>query len=279
MTIKQVEENTGLTRSIIRFYEKEGLLEITRNESNGYRDYSQEDVEILKKIAYLRTLEVTIEDIKLTKEGKLSLGQVLSKQRKALDKKIDALGKSKLLCEKMLSEGEVHFEDLHIEKYVLDEKTYWKENKDILKLDAVSFSNIWGGTIVWIVLTVICALLTVISFIFMPERMPVQWSDGEATSYVSKAFIFAYPIALVIIRYILKPIIYSKIEINAFYRDMITAYVVNSLCFLTISIEIFTILFTYGIFKNIVVMLVTEGLLLIGLMIVGLLKMSKKTEN
>ena len=36
MTIKDVEERTGLSRSNVRFYEKEKLVEPSRNESNGY---------------------------------------------------------------------------------------------------------------------------------------------------------------------------------------------------------------------------------------------------
>ena len=64
MTIKDVEERTGLSRSNIRFYEKEKLIEPSRNESNGYRDYSKNDVENIKKIAYLRTLGISIEDIR-----------------------------------------------------------------------------------------------------------------------------------------------------------------------------------------------------------------------
>ena len=57
MTIKEVEEQTGLARSNVRFYEKEKLIEPLRKESNGYRDYSEADVENIKKIAYLRTLK------------------------------------------------------------------------------------------------------------------------------------------------------------------------------------------------------------------------------
>lgn len=52
MTIKEVEERTGLTRSNIRFYEKEKLIQPIRNESNGYREYTEKDVEDIKKIAY-----------------------------------------------------------------------------------------------------------------------------------------------------------------------------------------------------------------------------------
>ena len=64
MTIKEVEECTGLSRSNVRFYEKEGLISPARNEKNGYRDYSKSDIENIKKIAYLRTLGISVEDIR-----------------------------------------------------------------------------------------------------------------------------------------------------------------------------------------------------------------------
>ena len=47
-----MEQLTGLKRSNIRFYEKEKLITPTRNESNGYREYTKEDAENIKKIAY-----------------------------------------------------------------------------------------------------------------------------------------------------------------------------------------------------------------------------------
>ena len=43
MTIKEVEEQTGLSRSNLRFYEKEKLIHPARNEKNDYREYSQQD--------------------------------------------------------------------------------------------------------------------------------------------------------------------------------------------------------------------------------------------
>ena len=43
MTIREVEQCTGLERATVRFYEKEELLTLQRLE-NGYRDYSEEDV-------------------------------------------------------------------------------------------------------------------------------------------------------------------------------------------------------------------------------------------
>ena len=56
MTIKEVEEITNLPRSNIRFYEKEKLITPVRNPNNGYREYSEKDVNTIKKIAYLRTV-------------------------------------------------------------------------------------------------------------------------------------------------------------------------------------------------------------------------------
>ena len=46
MNIKEMEERSGLPRSGIRFYESEGLLSPARS-ANGYRDYSESDLETL----------------------------------------------------------------------------------------------------------------------------------------------------------------------------------------------------------------------------------------
>ena len=56
MTIKDVEQKTGLGRSNIRFYEKEKLIEPVKNTNNGYKDYSQEDVDKIKKIGSIGKL-------------------------------------------------------------------------------------------------------------------------------------------------------------------------------------------------------------------------------
>ena len=91
MTIKDVEERTGLSRSNIRFYEKEKLIEPSRNESNGYRDYSENDVENIKKIAYLRTLGISIEDIRNIISEKVTLQEMLETQKEVLKNQITDL--------------------------------------------------------------------------------------------------------------------------------------------------------------------------------------------
>ena len=84
MTIKEVEERTSLSRSNVRFYEKEKLIEPSRNEKNGYRDYSENDVENIKKIAYLRTLGISIEDIRRIMSEKVTLQEMVKKQNEVL---------------------------------------------------------------------------------------------------------------------------------------------------------------------------------------------------
>ena len=72
MTIKEIEDRTGLPRANIRFYESQGLIAPSRGE-NGYRDYSQEDCQTLLKIKLLRKLDCSLEDIRSLQAGERSL--------------------------------------------------------------------------------------------------------------------------------------------------------------------------------------------------------------
>ena len=63
MKIQQAEELAGISKKNIRFYEKEGLLNVTRAD-NGYREYNLEDVNRLKLIKLLRKLDFPLETIR-----------------------------------------------------------------------------------------------------------------------------------------------------------------------------------------------------------------------
>ena len=76
MTIKEIERITGLPRASIRFYETEGLIHPSRGD-NGYRNYSQEDLDTLEKIRLLRQLDCSLEDIRSLQRGELSLERLL----------------------------------------------------------------------------------------------------------------------------------------------------------------------------------------------------------
>ena len=63
MTIKEIETLSGLPRANIRYYESEGLISPKRAE-NGYREYSQADVNVLLRVKLLRALGLTVGQIK-----------------------------------------------------------------------------------------------------------------------------------------------------------------------------------------------------------------------
>ncbi len=83
MTIKDLENRTGMDRATIRFYEKEGLIAPQR-QSNGYRDYSEEDLLTLEKIALLRRLDLPLEDIRAVQKGEVPLCMALERQHQNL---------------------------------------------------------------------------------------------------------------------------------------------------------------------------------------------------
>lgn len=167
MRIQEVEFKTGLTRANIRFYEKEGLIEIDRKE-NGYRDYSEENVDTLLKIKLLRQLNVAIDDIRDTQQNKIELSKILEKRMTEIVREMKDLEKSKMVCKEICDDG-TSYQQLDARKYLsLMEKEiiYMKQNhiststnieKDVIKhepqpwrryfarqMDYAFYSVLWG---------------------------------------------------------------------------------------------------------------------------------------
>lgn len=73
MLLKEACARSGLTKKAVHYYESRGLL-APGVQSNGYRDYSEEDVARLREIATLRRLGVGVEQI----------GEILKSQDKGV---------------------------------------------------------------------------------------------------------------------------------------------------------------------------------------------------
>ena len=69
MKINEVEAQVGITKKNIRFYEEQGLLKPRRNSENGYRDYGEEEVAVLRRIKLMRKLGVPLEEIRRMQAG------------------------------------------------------------------------------------------------------------------------------------------------------------------------------------------------------------------
>lgn len=280
MTIKEVEQITGLTRSNIRFYEKEKLISPERNASNGYREYSEEDIKTIKKVAYLRTLGISVEDIRRISSKEADLYDVVKAQRQSLDKQLSELENAKIMCERMLSSNKkIDFENLDIEEFVTDAKDYWNKNDNVLKLDSVSFFYMWGGNITWGILTILSLLVAVFSIEHLPTEIPIQWSGDTVSTFVNKQFIFAFPAACVIIRFVLRPFIWRWLKINIIDSEFVTDYITNYLCFIAVSVEIFIILYVKEIVKYVTVILFMDTFVLIGLLLMAVYRTTRKRKG
>ncbi len=116
MRIKEIEELSGIERSNIRFYEREGLLSPKRLE-NGYRDYSDEDLEILLKIKLLRSLHISLDEIKGLKEGEKKLSTILGQQISSLEGEKKDLSYAQDIC-RTIKEENTEFRSLDAKKYL-----------------------------------------------------------------------------------------------------------------------------------------------------------------
>lgn len=97
MTIKELEERTGMIRANIRYYEQEGLLAPARKE-NGYRSYSEEDCENLLKIKLLRQLQFSLQEIRDIQSGALSLSQAMEGRSALLERESGVLLNARDVC-------------------------------------------------------------------------------------------------------------------------------------------------------------------------------------
>lgn len=104
MRISEVAKMTGLSVSNIRFYERKGLLAPVREEESKYRDYTPQDVEVLKRIILYRKMNLTIDTIYLLMNGAASLEEVLKRQEKELIAQREMLQGSIELCRRMQRE-------------------------------------------------------------------------------------------------------------------------------------------------------------------------------
>ena len=131
MTIKEIEEQTGMSRANVRFYESEGLLTLRRKE-NGYRIYEQSHVELLLRIKLLRALDLPLEDIRAMQQGNLSLEEALLRHREVMEQKEQQLIRSKLVLESLLTEKR-SFDTLQPEAYLLKLETEGSLRQDVPK--------------------------------------------------------------------------------------------------------------------------------------------------
>lgn len=164
MKINEVEQTVGITKKNIRFYEDAGLLHPTRS-SNGYRDYSPEDVETLKQIKLFRKLDLSLDEIRQLLRGGLTLDDSLKRHLIVLERRAKNLETVTAFCKKILAEhtepGSLAVEQLllemeHMEKGGTRFVDIKNRDKKVKKRGAfigaalvIAFSVFFMGIILW----------------------------------------------------------------------------------------------------------------------------------
>lgn len=116
MRIQDLESSSGLERATIRYYEKEGLIHPARTD-NGYRDYSESDLEELKRIRLFRQLEMPLEQIRQLQQGTGTLTAALSSQLRMLGKQEQAHRTATEICSKIQA-GERCYAEINADTYL-----------------------------------------------------------------------------------------------------------------------------------------------------------------
>ena len=143
MTIKDVERQTGITKANIRFYEAQGLIQPERTDS-GYRSYSAEDVEELKRVRLLRLLDVPMEQVKALQQGKASLDGVLAGQLVQIQEEKKRLSDVTQVIRQIRQNGE-EYPSLEPEPYL--ERLKGRETQDALISDRHPWRRYWARTL------------------------------------------------------------------------------------------------------------------------------------
>ena len=118
MNIKEIEQRSGLTRANIRYYEQEGLLAPARQE-NRYRDYSEEDLETLLRIALLRSLGFSLDEIRRLQSGELDLAAAMRSRSAALEAEGRRLLAARNVCD-AISREVTSYSVLQAEPYLTE---------------------------------------------------------------------------------------------------------------------------------------------------------------
>lgn len=194
MQIHEVETKVGLTKKSIRYYEEEGLLKPKRNTFNDYRDYTEEDINTLKLIKFLRNLNVSVNEIKKLKNNELSLEECLKERIDKINNEEHNLEKIKNMCLEIIMSKD-SFENIDITKYSLAMNILNKEGFTMKDVSKKHMHKILGAILSSISFSAIFIfLISIISYFYFTENEGVPF-----LVYLFIIIILGFPVLSIII--------------------------------------------------------------------------------
>lgn len=175
MLINEVETLLNLSKKSIRYYESEGLIKPERNKCNDYRTYTKEDIEKLKKIKFLRELDVSIEEIKKLFKDTITLKECLQTRISKIETYEKNLNGIKIMCEE-LSENYSNLNELDVDKYLRHMNKLSKEGFVINTKKDEKSKRILGALISGITFSLIFIIfLILITYFQFTESEKIPW--------------------------------------------------------------------------------------------------------
>lgn len=187
MRINKVEELVGINKKNIRFYEEKGLLNPVRNAENGYREYSEEDVENLQKIKLLRQLSIPIEEILKLQQGYLTLEDCMRRHIIALDREEENIKQRKSVCKQLESSGE-HLDNVDTDKYFLLIKEMEKEGVKFMNVEHVDKRRMAPVIAAVVMIVFMIGMLGLLAWAAKVDPIPIPFL----------LFIMAIPVAVIV---------------------------------------------------------------------------------
>lgn len=171
MKINELEKALGISKANIRYYESEGFIFPKRNE-NGYRAYSNSDVEMLKKIIVYRKLGISINNIKSVIDKEKTLSDVVASSINEMKRNIETLKIAIEICEEIQNKA--------IDNSNFDTDYYWNEinNREangeefipVESVDIIPFSTRLKNKLTYMLklaLCILCFFVFIYLFIFV----------------------------------------------------------------------------------------------------------------
>ncbi len=85
MLINEIAKRCNITKKAVQYYVEQGLLSPAILE-NGYREFTEEDASVLKKIVLYRQLNLSISEIKIVLENPNGINRILHQRTLELEK-------------------------------------------------------------------------------------------------------------------------------------------------------------------------------------------------
>ncbi len=178
MKINEVEALVNITKKNIRFYEEQGLLSPQRNTENGYRNYSEEDVQVLQQIKLLRKLGVPIEEIRHMLIGVHTVGDGIRRHLISLEREKQNLEHSISFCRNLqamdIPISSLKTENMLLEMQELEKSGTTFKNKQI---SDIRIRYIAPTLITLLMIALISAFIVLIvwGYLSSPADAPPLW--------------------------------------------------------------------------------------------------------